>query len=106
MPKNENFGITSSFGITTNRGYAAHPHPRTRASAAPPGGAGPHGRSTARPDRGPPALATRLDRVPTTDRDRYPLFVVIPKDDVIPKFSFFGIFTGNFPDLEISRDSA
>ena len=36
----------------------------------------------------------------------YPLFVVIPKDDVIPKNSFFGIFTGNFPDLEISRDSA
>ena len=37
---------------------------------------------------------------------QYPLFVVIPKDDVIPKLSFFGIFTGNFPDLEISRDSA
>ena len=30
----------------------------------------------------------------------YPLFVVIPKDDVIPEFSSFGILIGNFPDLE------
>ena len=29
----------------------------------------------------------------------YPLFVVISKDDVMPKFSFFGIFTGNFSDI-------
>ena len=36
---------------------------------------------------------------------QYPLFVVIPKDDVTSKFSFSGIFTGNFPDLKISRDS-
>ena len=35
----------------------------------------------------------------------YPLFVVIPKDDVIPKFSFFGIFARKFSDLKISRDS-
>ena len=35
----------------------------------------------------------------------HPLFVVIPKDDVIPKLSFLGIFTGNFSDLKISRDS-
>ena len=34
----------------------------------------------------------------------YPLFVAIPKDDVIPKFSSFGIFTGNFSDLELGDD--
>ena len=44
-------------------------------------------------------------RVATLRGGAYPLFVVIPKDDVIPKFSFFGIFTGNFSDLKISRDS-
>ena len=46
----------------------------------------------------------RQGRGPTTPRAiafPYPLFVVIPKDDVIPKFSFSSIFTGNFSDLEL-----
>ena len=32
----------------------------------------------------------------------YPLFVVIPEDDVGPKFSFLGVFAGSFTDLESS----
>ena len=56
-----------------------------------------------------PVCPTRSE-VPS--KPAYPLFVVIPKDDVIPKFSFSGILRGilrgsfRVRDLEISRDSA
>ena len=77
MPKNENFGIASSFGITTNRGYHTNLG---------------HGQGVG------PLVSRGVRSRPAG----YPLFVVIPKDDVIPEFSFLGTLTGNFSDLELS----